>query len=433
MAPNIAVIVLDSLRSDYFEEHFDWVPGKRFMNAYSTAHWTIPAHASLFTGYYASEIGVYGKSPEFDPSLESLPKQLQDNGYTTRCFTANPNLIIWGQTESGFSEVISPSNLRNGDNYIDWAEFNQQTDSTGCRKFLEALRHCITADCSTISAIKEGLERWREGTNQADIDSIITQAKSSNFGDKEFLLVNIMEPHTPYIDPDSNESLDVVIGEAFAGNVNNGDQLRSTYSRVSENLARKYKTLYEELSDDFDHIITLSDHGEMLGEHDMWNHGYGLFPQLVNIPLVIDGEGFEEIEEETPVNLLDIHKTIASKAGLNVDSRGRKLHQPIPDEPLLTEYHGFLPWHRDQLLRHGVTEDEFKRLDQTTRGIVLPDGKYVYEDVDGNLQSTDEFDEEKVSRKLSELKESLNEKSVSFVDSNIDDDVEQRLRELGYA
>ena len=56
----IAVVVLDTVRRDAFDEYFDWLPGRWFERAYSTSHRTVPAHASLFTGTYAGEIGVGG-------------------------------------------------------------------------------------------------------------------------------------------------------------------------------------------------------------------------------------------------------------------------------------------------------------------------------------------------------------------------------------
>jgi len=47
---SIALVVLDTLRKDSFDEHFDWLEGVRYDNAWSTSHWTHPAHGSLFTG-----------------------------------------------------------------------------------------------------------------------------------------------------------------------------------------------------------------------------------------------------------------------------------------------------------------------------------------------------------------------------------------------
>jgi arylsulfatase len=43
---SVAVVVLDTLRYDTFEEAFDWLPGRRFTQAYAPSHWTIPVHGS---------------------------------------------------------------------------------------------------------------------------------------------------------------------------------------------------------------------------------------------------------------------------------------------------------------------------------------------------------------------------------------------------
>ncbi|WP_262180173.1 hypothetical protein [Haloarcula laminariae] len=66
--PNIAVVVLDTLRKDAFDGHFDWPPSVSFENAWSTSHWTVPAHRSLFTGQYPSETGVRARAERFDIS-----------------------------------------------------------------------------------------------------------------------------------------------------------------------------------------------------------------------------------------------------------------------------------------------------------------------------------------------------------------------------
>ena len=66
---NIALVVLDTLRYDAFEEFFDWLPGVRFTNVFSPGHYTIPAHAGIFTGQYPSEVGTHAKSED----LTSVP------------------------------------------------------------------------------------------------------------------------------------------------------------------------------------------------------------------------------------------------------------------------------------------------------------------------------------------------------------------------
>lgn len=63
---NVAVVVLDTLRKDAFDRHFEWLPGLQFDNAWSSSHWTVPAHGSMFTGKYPSETGVHAKNVLLD-------------------------------------------------------------------------------------------------------------------------------------------------------------------------------------------------------------------------------------------------------------------------------------------------------------------------------------------------------------------------------
>ena len=98
----MAVVVLDTLRYDHFRRYFAWVPGTRFANAYSTSNWTIPAHASLFTGQYPSEAGVHSKSRSLDDWETALPARLRDRGYRTSMYTANPNLSARAGWTDGF-------------------------------------------------------------------------------------------------------------------------------------------------------------------------------------------------------------------------------------------------------------------------------------------------------------------------------------------
>ena len=80
---SVAIVVLDTLRKDTFDRYFEWVEGTVFDNAYSTSHWTVPAHASLITGKYGSEVGVHGKSRMFDYPGDTIVEKLQESGYTT--------------------------------------------------------------------------------------------------------------------------------------------------------------------------------------------------------------------------------------------------------------------------------------------------------------------------------------------------------------
>ena len=62
--------------------------GVRFDLAFSTSPWTLPTHASLFTGKWPHQLGVGWKSPLRD-KVPTLAEYLASQGYDTAGFVAN--------------------------------------------------------------------------------------------------------------------------------------------------------------------------------------------------------------------------------------------------------------------------------------------------------------------------------------------------------
>jgi Sulfatase len=107
-APNVLVIVVDTLRADHLSSfgytratspNIDHIAaqGVLFENAVSPSSWTFPAHASLLTGRYQYEHGMdkIGQMPvlrseAFSPNgLPTLGEALMQKGYRTGAFSAN--------------------------------------------------------------------------------------------------------------------------------------------------------------------------------------------------------------------------------------------------------------------------------------------------------------------------------------------------------
>ena len=433
MPPSIAVVVLDTLRYDAFSRAFDWLPGRRFSKAYSTSHWTVPAHASLHTGRYASEVGVHSKSPTLDCPNPTLAETLDSEGYQTRCFSANPNIVYWDGWERGFDEVIAPARLDpKNEDLVDWDEFTRDTDLRGLWKFPSAVRHCLRADCPTLPALWQGYCHFMQSPADGGTKAITERVRTTDFEENEFLFINLMETHTPYHSSD-REPISLDIGDAFAGAVGSTDKIKSAYGASVEYLAETYRDLYTALNTDFEYIITLSDHGEMLGEDGMWNHGYGLYPELTHIPLIIDGPDLSGGTHTHPVSLLDVYQTTTELAGANTDSRGQNLLNGPDARAFLTEYHGFLPSHREQFERKGLPDDLYKKRDPALYGIVTANGEYVYDTHTKGLQGSNIANEEELHAQLDSMIDSINQRSIDGTEPGFDDDVEQRLEDLGYA
>lgn len=97
--PNVVLISIDTLRRDAlraFNPHAPPLPrldrlaagARRFTRAYSTASWTLPAHASALTGLLPSTHGaVHPASVIAPPGPPPLAVVLQAHGYATFAFT----------------------------------------------------------------------------------------------------------------------------------------------------------------------------------------------------------------------------------------------------------------------------------------------------------------------------------------------------------
>ncbi|WP_336331174.1 sulfatase-like hydrolase/transferase [Haloarcula sp. CGMCC 1.2071] len=435
---NIAVVVLDTLRYDAFNTHFGWLEGKRFTSAYSTSHWTIPAHASLYTGYYPSEVEVHGKDMSLDWKSPTLPELLNAEGYSTKLLTANPQIHMWEGWKKGYSETVGPSNLDPSDDELaDWNEFYSRQYQSTIKKYLQAVFFCIQSDAPTVQSMIKGVKNTREPANSG-IDSIIKRIEDIDFGEREFLFLNIMDAHTPYDPPEEYTSVetpvDVVTGDAFAGTVENPEKIRQVYDDSARYLSDRYKKLHEQLSSDFDYIITLSDHGEMLGEHGMWNHSYGLYPELVHIPLVISGENVNEGKDQSVVSILDVHKTVCNLAQIDVESRGQDLLDDPASKKRLFEYHGFLHWHKDQFERKGVDERIYIQRDSPLDGFKSKEFGFVYETHDDGLVTDNSVSPKEANVELRNLIAETDRKPIeSNSKSEISEQVQEQLENLGYA
>ncbi|NTV04248.1 sulfatase-like hydrolase/transferase, partial [bacterium] len=106
--PNILIVVLDTVRRDAAGWPTAATPpeltravltpnvaelagrGVVWRNAWSAAPWTVPSHASLFTGLLPSGHGCNGLRPRLRSTLPTLAGRLGEAGYETAAFFSNP-------------------------------------------------------------------------------------------------------------------------------------------------------------------------------------------------------------------------------------------------------------------------------------------------------------------------------------------------------
>lgn len=152
---------------------------------------------------YASEVGIHAQARTFDCPDPLLAEVLSDEGYTTRGFSANPNLSPAFEATRGFdefTELFQPELLR--DDVFDWRKFFAVYDGGRATKFPRALSHCLRSDCSLVPSLKHGLDLTlrRVGLSDADrpgAEKALQHLRETDFGDREFLFVNLMEAPRP--------------------------------------------------------------------------------------------------------------------------------------------------------------------------------------------------------------------------------------------
>ncbi|UWG47968.1 Arylsulfatase A or related enzyme [Halanaeroarchaeum sp. HSR-CO] len=431
---SVALVVLDTLRADSFEEHFDWLDGATFTRAYSSSHWTIPAHASLFTGRYASEVGTTGTSPSLDWTGQTLAEAFQEAGYRCRALNANTQLSQYEGWERGFNLFEGAANLgRIDDSIFDWGRHIDATEP-GIERYLSGIWGCLTEDCNTMESLQYGYGLVKRPAWDGGARAVRRRLEHMEVEDEEFLFVNLMDTHTPYHPPPGSEDpVTVVIADAFADGVTEPEKIRAAYRAATTDLAEVYRDIVAILETEYEYVITLSDHGELLGEHGLWNHSVGLHPELVHVPLVVNGPDIESGYRHEPVNLLDVHRTVAELASVDVASNGRDLFGLLEPKELLFESHGLLPFHRSQFERVDAPLKEFERWQTDLAGFVTKDGAYYYESEPGEFAVIGKTKERAPRDRLEELKTELDRREVEPAEIDITNEVRKRLEELGYA
>lgn len=273
---NIILITLDTTRADHLScygysrntsPNLDKLAqrGLLFLNAISPSPWTIPAHASLFTGLFPSQHGAITKQENDVLSGYPLPQSdvvlarlLKSRGWNTAGFVGGPFLTA----EFGFSQGF--------DTYDDqWEGFDRKADMINQRVF-----------------------SWLE----------------KNYGSPFFLFINYFDPHAPYNPPQSFVS---PFKADYRGDIDftmfgpHDIKLKKMKPLMGEDVQRAidlYDTeilftdrhlgkLLEALDKfgvlDNALLIITADHGEGFGENDCWGHGNLPVESQVHVPLVV--------------------------------------------------------------------------------------------------------------------------------------------------
>lgn len=310
--PNVLLVVLDTARADRFSfagyrrttsPSIDALAadGTVHSRAFSTCFWTLPSHATLFTGLYPSQAGATSETNELPRGSRTIAAALKEHGYDTGAFVCNPWINTWRGFGKGFSTFVDAWKAEgSGEVLVD-----RQPEEQATRRALA------------------WLDQEREGKNPF------------------FLFMNLNRAHLPYEpeeihrqqflrpdrDPERVRSLGKVrgmwdfLGGAIALDETDFEILNELYDGEIANADAYVGEILDflranDLLDDTLVIIT-SDHGENIGDHGMIDHLLSMYDSTLHVPLVARYPGRFEggVREDGLVSLVDIAPTILDVCG----------------------------------------------------------------------------------------------------------------------
>jgi len=424
---NVLFVVMDTVRKDHLSVYGYDRPttptletfaedATVFDEAVAPAPWTLPVHASLFTGLYPSQHGASQENPYLEGAT-TLAQTLSAT-HATSCYSSNAWITPYTHLTDGFGDQdnffeMMPGGVLSGPIARAWKALNDHDSlrrvadwmvSVGNR-FHEYFASAEGADSKTPQVI----DRTTEFVGDA-------AARDDPF----FSFINLMDAHLPYHPPDeyAAEFAPGVDSTAVCQNskeYNCGARdiddeewadVRGLYDaeirHIDAQLGRLFdwlraRDLYDETM-----IVVCADHGELFGEHGLYGHEFNVYDPLVNVPLLIKHPEMPAERREDQVELLDLYHTVLDHCGVDAADATQPLDRtrsllsdryrefaegPDGDHRVAVDpEYAFVEYYRpvvelkqleNKAAAAGIELDEDSRFYSRMRAARRPDGKYV--------------------------------------------------------
>jgi arylsulfatase A-like enzyme len=439
-SPNVLLIVLDTVRADHLSLYgYERATtpmlerlaqrGVRFDEARATAPWTLPSHASMFTGHWPHELGDQWVTP-IRTDFTTLAEYMGDHGYATAGFVAN---VGYCSRETGLArgfthyedyvlEKLAPLRTSGLVEYVAGTIYQMipVLDLTALRPLQKSMHYWFGfGERKTGASIRRAFLHW------------LTQRTAS--GRPFFAFVNLCDAHQEYKLPpgaqprfvryaptpdevklvqelwpfiDKTELPAPVI--EFAR-----DSYDDCLAYLDEQLGLLFYALHERGVLDQTLVVVTADHGEGLGEHNLFDHGESLYRTEIRVPLVIvPPSGLKASVVVDTVSLRDLPATIVDLSGLRAGS-------PFPGKSLARFWRSPRPDQVNELLDNDPVVSELRAPNPAwpnrgrspaSRGplVSLAEKNFVYirNEGDGAEQLFDERGDPQESVDLSDVKSS---------------------------
>ncbi len=372
---NIVLIVIDTLSAQHLQTYGYERETAPFLDelaenntyfdfAYSTAPWTVPSHASIFSGQLPKDHGTHTQRKFFD--ADSFVEDLEEEGYTTIAFSNNDLVSEELGYDTGFQDFTNVTQAEMWENMgLETLKEVNQRDQEGeysstKEKYLDFLKLSAKQPDikSVLGAGKYLIDSKRKGGRHKNFyrdkgAEVTNQKIKKRLKDQEddfFLFINFMEPHHPFAPPLENAEkfLDkpeqAMLNHLEHYEEHSGDdywwtetsekmneQFRGLYDAEINYIDSKIEQLYNWINSEFEDTVfyIVSDHGECVGDYGLHGHQCGIWEKTIRVPAIIAGPDVEDREVEQNFSLQNLGELI----------QGEKIENVV-QEDIYAEYHG---------------------------------------------------------------------------------------------
>jgi choline-sulfatase len=291
--PNVVIIVVDALRPDHLgcygygrptSPHIDEIAasGVRFETAITQAPWTKGSFSTILTSRYPFQHGVTNWSAVMPDTLVTLPEILASKGYHTMFVINMIGMTGRFGVLRGFDEV------------------------------------------------SEAEKYERNAVQTTEDATAMMQAAPEPY----FLIIHYYDAHAPYHPPMAyvdRVSGDLDVNKLIQDGRGDSDAARKARTEkkilfydgciryVDDEIARLVEFLRESGTYDNTVLVVIADHGEALGDRDIFGHGAEAYDDVAKVPLVLGWparfSGGRTVKEQ--VRLFDLHPTVLEIAGID--------------------------------------------------------------------------------------------------------------------
>ena len=345
-APNILLIMADQLAPQFTgayghpvvkTPHMDALAarGMRFDSAYCNSPLCAPSRFSFMAGQHITSICAYDNASEFPSSVPTFAHYLRQMGYRT---SLSGKMHFVGPDQlHGFEERVTtdvyPSDFawtpdwEQPDERIDkWyhnmesvkeagvaattfqLEFDEEVAFFARRKLMDYACHSATPFCMVASFIHphDPYVARPEFFNLYSPDEIDMPANRFAYDEQDDFSKRLMDGMEASTKPATDDEIRNA-RHAYYANVSYFDSKIGELVRTLDEIGELDNTI----------IIITADHGDMLGERDLW-YKMNFFEHSGRVPMIMAGPGIAQGQIDTPCSLVDILPTmvdIASSTG----------------------------------------------------------------------------------------------------------------------